>query len=100
QGLSGLRVEDLRVEVVLPDVRPLALADGLVRHAGADDLRQPVDVRGLDAQAPLHVLPDGLGPRLGAEDAVLEWYLLGRDAAPGELLGERLRVGRRARDHL
>src|SRR5690606_32642296 len=98
QRLRGLWIEDLRVEMVFPDVAAVALADALVGHTGADDLGEAVDVGGLDAETSLDVAADGLGPRFGAEDAEAQAELVWLDAAPGELLGQRLAVRRGAGD--
>src|SRR5690606_8542325 len=50
--------------------------------------------------AALYVSPDRLRPGLGAEDAVLERYVVWFDASTSELFSQRLRVGRRTGDHL
>ncbi len=47
QHLAGHRVDDLRVEVVLPDVQAVLGLHALVGHAGAHHLGQPVDVDGV-----------------------------------------------------
>jgi hypothetical protein len=69
QHLAGLRVDDLRVEMVFPDVRTVLGLDALARHAGAHDLRQAVDIDGIDAEPLLDFAPHFVGPRLGAEDS-------------------------------
>ena len=68
QRLAAIRVDDLGIEVVFEDMDAV-LAVALGPHAGPDDLGQPVDVVGLDAGGLLDVLPHGVGPGLGAEDA-------------------------------
>ena len=72
QHLAGDRVDDLRVEVVLPDVQPVLGLDALLRDARADHLGQPVDVDRVDAEDLLHLDAHLVGPRLGAEDADLQ----------------------------
>src|SRR5690606_4117085 len=98
QRFAGLRVEDLGVEVILPDVAALTLAHSFVGYPRPDDLRQAVDVGGLYPQPGLDVIADRLRPRLRSEDAVAQARLLRADAAFGECFGQRLTVGRGAGD--
>ena len=57
--------------MVFPDVKPVAVF-AVARHARAGDFRQPVYVVRLDAGDRLYALAYLVGPRLCAEDAVLE----------------------------
>ena len=50
--------------------------DALRRDAGADDLRQAVDVDGLDPEPLLDLAPHLLGPGLGAEEADAQFDVL------------------------
>ena len=80
--LIGVGVDHLGVEVVVEDVqRAFALA-ALGGDAGPDDLREPVDVAGVDPPRRLQLLPHRLRPGLGAEDPVAE-----RNALPDPVLG-------------
>jgi hypothetical protein len=65
--VARVRVDDLRIEVVLPDEEAVLRLDALARDAGADHLREPVDVDGVDAGALLDLGPHLVRPRLGAE---------------------------------
>ena len=75
QQLAGLRVHDLRVEVVLENVQP-GLVRALDGHTRADDLREAVDVVRLDAAVRLDVPAHRLGPGLRAENARAQRQLL------------------------
>jgi hypothetical protein len=68
QHFARVRVDDLRVEVVLEDVQA-ALLDALDADAGADDLGQAVDVVGADAALVLDPLAHRVAPGLRPEDA-------------------------------
>ena len=82
QHVADDRIDDLRVEVVLPDVQPVLGLDTLVRHARAHHLGQPVDVDGVHVELLLHLASHVVGPRLGAEDADLQRGLTRVDALP------------------
>ena len=71
QRLERVWVDDLGVEVVLPDVEAGAVGAG-AGDAGSGDLGEAVDVVGDDAGLALDRLAHLVGPRLGAEDAVAE----------------------------
>src|SRR5450631_1351430 len=68
-GLAGDRVDGLDQEVVLVDVQAVGGDYALGRHAGPDDLRQPVDVQGPQSEQVLYPGAQLVGPGLGAEDA-------------------------------
>ena len=72
QHLAGLRIDDLRIEVVLPDRQPVLGLDALLRDPGTDDLRQAVDVDRVERGLRLDRVAHRRRPRLGAEDADLQ----------------------------
>ena len=69
QHLAGQRVDDLRVEVVLPDVEPVAGLARLAGDPGPDQLGQPEQVHRLELAAGLDRCAHRKRPRLGPEDA-------------------------------
>ena len=91
QHLAGDRVDDLGVEVVLPDVQAVLGLDALLGDAGAHHLGQSVDVGRVDAGPGLDLGPHLVGPRLGAEDAVPA-----ASSGPGRCPGAPSRRGSRA----
>ena len=72
QRLSRAGIDDLGVEVVLPQRGAVFGLDALLGHARSHHLRQPVDVDGVDAEARLDLSPELVGPRLSTEDAHLQ----------------------------
>ena len=74
--LSGIGVNDLRDEVVLVDVHSL-LRGALEGDARPAELREAVDIVGLDAQGGFDVPAHLLAPGLGAEDTGLQRDILG-----------------------
>ena len=98
QNVTGERIDDLGVEVVLPDVQAVLGLDALLRHAGAHDLRQPVDVGGLDAGPGLDLGAHLVGPGFGAEDAVSQRARRRVHALAFHLVDDREHVGRRDHD--
>ena len=64
-GLQGLRVHDLRQEMILVHMQP-AVQVAVRGHAWAHDLAEAVDIVGLDAQLLLDLVPHLLRPRLRA----------------------------------
>src|SRR5690349_10367671 len=69
---AGVGIDDLGIEVILPDDGAVLRLDALARDTGSHDLGEAVDVDRIDAGLRLDVLSHRLGPRLGAEDADLE----------------------------
>ena len=64
------RVDDLRAEVVLPDVRTVLGLHRLTGHPWPHDLRNTVDVAGVDIARHLDLAAHLLGPGLGSENGV------------------------------
>ena len=84
--------------MVFPHHRAVLRLDALAGDAGAEHLRQPVDVHRVDAGPRLDVLPHRLGPGLGAEDAHRQAHRARVDAFTLELLDDHLHVARRDHD--
>jgi hypothetical protein len=72
QHFAGLRVDDLGVEVIFPDVQAVLGFHALLRNAGANHFGQAVDIDGVHVESVLDFLAHGVGPRLGTEDADLQ----------------------------
>lgn len=87
------RVDDLRPEVVLPDVRAVLGLAGLARHARAHDLGEPVDVARVEVPRLLQLAAHLLRPRLCAEHRGLE----ARGARVQAHLLHRVRDGQQVR---
>ena len=98
EHLAGDRVDDLRVEVVLPDVQAVLGLHALLGHPGADHLGQAVDVHGVDGEPLLDLAPHLLGPRLGPEDPDPQRGAARVDALPLELVEQGQHVRRRHHD--
>jgi hypothetical protein len=94
---SPVRIDGLDDEVVLVDVQAVLL-QALGGHAGADHLRQAVDVQRLDRQDVLDRGAQLLRPRLGTEHAHLERRQV--DARLGRRLTQPQRVRGRAGQHV
>jgi hypothetical protein len=85
--------------MVFPDVRTVLGLDALAGHAGAHDLRQAVDIDGIDAEALLDLAPHFVGPGLGAEDADAQAAFGRLHALLDHLVGDGQHVGRGSHDH-
>ena len=96
QLLAGLRVDDLAVHVVFPDMHAMMLFAGDA-DARAVDLGQAIDIEDLDAQLVGDALAHLLTPTLGADDALAQVKLIAQ-AALLDLLGKQQRIAGRARD--
>jgi hypothetical protein len=92
---TGDRVDDLRIEAVLPEVQGSLALDALDPDPWADHLGQAVDVDGVDVHPPLHLAAHLVGPRLRPEDAKLQRGLGRIDALPLDLVddGQHVRRG-------
>ena len=66
ERLARLRIDDLGQEVILVDVRAVALFDTLAGDAGSDHLGEPEDVGAAHAQAGVDLVAHRLGPGLRA----------------------------------
>ena len=82
-------VDDLDQEVVLVDVEAGLGLDALAGHAGADDLREAVDVERLQGQQRLDLGAHGLAPGLGPEDPDPQRHLGGGHARLAQRLPSR-----------
>ena len=100
QHAAGLGIDDLGIEVVLPDRQPVLGLDAFLRDPGAHHLRQAVDVDRVHVELGLDRLPHRRGPGLGAENADLERRLRGVDALPLHFLGDRQHVRGRHHDDI
>ena len=69
QQRASLRIDDLRVEVVLPDRRTILGFDAFARYTRPHHLTQTIDVDRLQARALLDRAAHVVGPGFGAEDA-------------------------------
>ncbi len=98
--LARIRVDDLGEEVILVHVRAGSLLDALARHAGTDDLREPVDVRAADAQASVDLVTHTLGPRLGSDDGEAQAVVVGRSGRAPRARCKREGVAGRATDDI
>ncbi len=98
QHRAGLGVDDLGVEMVLPDHRAVLGLDAFVGHARAHHFRQAVDVDRIDAGADLDVVAHRLGPGFGAEDADLQRRGARVQPLAQHLLDDHLHVARRDHD--
>ncbi len=100
QHLPGLGIDDLGVEVVLPDVQAVLGLDALAGDPRTDHLGQAVDVDRVQAGPLLNLGAQVLGPRLGAEDADLQRAVARVQALPLELVEQSEHVGRRHQDRV
>jgi len=96
QQRAARRVDDLGEEVVFPHGEPVLGLGALLRHAGADQLRQAVVVERFQAEALLDRAAHFVGPGLGAEQADAQRRLRRIDALALHLVGDRQHV--RGRD--
>ena len=95
---AGLGIDDLGVEVVLPDVKAVLALDALDRDAGADGLGAPVHVDRLHGETGLDLGAHRLGPGLRAVHADLQRGAPRVPALTLELVGDRQQVGGRDGD--
>src|SRR5262249_33377799 len=87
--------DDLRIEVVVEDVKRSLALTALGRDTGADDFREAVHVTGVDPPRGLELLAHRLRPRLGAEDPVAERSRAQHAGLGGTLREEERERGRR-----
>ena len=95
QHCAGLGIDDLGVEVVLPDVEAVLAFDAFDRDARADGLGAAVYVDRLHVEAGLDLLAHRLGPWFGAVNADLQRAAPRVQPQALELIGDRKHVGRR-----
>ena len=95
---ARVRVDDLGIEVILPDVRAVLGFEAFAGDARADHFGESVDVDGIDREAVLDLAPHRLGPGLGAVNADGERGAPRIDALAIELVGDRQHVARRHHD--
>ena len=97
QRFTRHRIDDLRDEIILPDVQSLAL-EALHRHAGTDALGQTVNVQRADVQQSLDLAAHALRPGFGAKDADAELEVGHIDLLIADGFAHHQRIGRRAGD--
>ncbi len=97
--VAGLRVDDLRVKMVLPDVQPVLGLDAFVGHARSDHLREPVDVHRVQVAPRLDLAAHLVGPRLGPEDADLQAGVGRVEPLRRHLVEDVEEIGWRHHDH-
>ena len=100
QHLARLRIDNLGIEMVFPDMQAILGLDAFHRDAGADDFRQAVNIDGVHVEGLFDFLPHGVGPRLGAEHADLERTRAGVEPLGAELVENGQHVGGRDHDHV
>jgi hypothetical protein len=98
KDFAGHGVDDLGVEVILPDVQAVLGLDAFVGDAGAHDLGEAVDVDRMHVEGLFDLGPHGVGPGLRAEDADLKRAFARVAALFAVFVEDRERVGRRDHD--
>ena len=73
------------------------LTQAVDTDAGAVDLRKAVDIVQFDPESLADILPFGLAPAFGADDAFLQFNLI-LQAAPVDFLRQQQRIGRGGAD--
>ena len=91
EDLAGLRINDLEVDVVIPDMHVLGLG-AVDADARSVDLSQSVDIIELDSEDALNSVAHCLAPALGTDDAFLEMNLV-FDSALLDFLRQKKSVG-------
>src|SRR5262249_8396110 len=81
--------------MILPDVQTVLRLVTFAGDARSDDLRQPINIHGLDGELVLELAAHALAPGLGAEAPVAQRQLAQVDAHGGRDLGDVERVRRR-----
>ena len=94
QHLTGFRIDDFGVEVVLPDGRAVLGLQALLGHSGAHHLRQAIDVHRVDAQALFDFPAHGFGPGFRPENAQAQRQFMGVYPLAIHLIGDVEHVGR------
>ena len=84
--------------MVLPDGQAVLGPQTFLGDAGADRLRQPIVIEGVELHAPLDLAAHALAPWLGAEYAGAQAALRRIEPLALEFVGDRQHVGRRHRD--
>lgn len=69
---AGLGIDNLGIEMILPDVQAVLGLQAFLRHAGPDHFRQAVDIGGVHVKSLLDLGAHRVGPWFGAEDAELQ----------------------------
>ena len=98
QHLAGLGIDHFGIEMILPDVQAVLGLHAFLRHAGADHLRQAVDIGRVHVEGLLDLGAHRVGPGLGAEDAELQRRFARVELLLLELVENRQHVARRHRD--
>src|SRR6185295_6674034 len=84
QDLPAHGIDDLGIEVVLPDMKTVLAFHALVGDAWPHHFRQAVNVDGMHVAGLLDLLTHAVGPRLGPEDADFERGAARIDTLPSE----------------
>ncbi len=92
------RVHDLGDEMIFPDRRAILGVREFLGDAGPHDLRQSVDVAGVDVERGFDFRAHAVAPGLGAEDADAQRRRARVDALPLEFIENGEHVARRHHD--
>ena len=84
--------------MVFPNGRTVLGFNALLGNTWADDLRESVDIGGVEAEPRLDLFSKAVGPRFGAEDADLEGAGLWVHSDAFHLVDEVQAVGRGDQD--
>ena len=93
-------VDDLGIEMILPNVQPVFCLDTFHRDTRPHDLTQAIDVEGVHIEGLLDLLAHGIGPGFGAKDTHFEGGGAGVEALGREFIQHREGIGRGHRDPL
>ena len=99
QNIQGVGIDNLGVEMVLPDMQPALRLVAFARHAGSDDLGETINVHRLDAQFRLDLPAHRLAPGLRAKATVAQRQRAQFDAHRLCDLGNVEGIGRRCADN-
>ena len=67
QNLTGRRVDNFRIEMILPDMQPIFGLNTFVGDAGAQDFRQAIYIHRMHIEGSLDFLSHRVGPGLRPE---------------------------------
>ena len=91
-------IDDLGIEMVLPDCQPVLGLETFLRDAGSHHFRQAVEVERVNPEPSLDFAPHALGPRLGAEETDAQAALSCVEPEAVELVHDRERIGWRRQE--
>ena len=100
QHLAGLGIDDLRVEMILPDMQPVLGLHAFLRHTRPQHFRQAVNIGRIQPERAFDLAAQRVRPRLCAENAIAQAATPRIDPRRLEAIEQRQHIAGRDHDDL